>query len=256
MEEGDVNTLEFRYKKAYPKTDSKEVATLISEYRKFMSLKIEQQDFKAEKLSPSPKIDQVWHLHILDTQSYASSCGDNFIHHDPSGADDDQFIQQAKRYARTYELLDKTSRQHVKIWPKPLKVLGCEYINTERSLCFQLNVYSDGHHDDEILEVFRKLDDARNRDVVISKNKLCSDEENAKDFTIRVRLPNGVIYPVTVDRDCIVWTLKCHLTQLVDANVERLQIVFQSKVLNDNVKLHSLVTEKDLFYVILNERGC
>eukprot|EP00816_Leptocylindrus_hargravesii_P004951 CAMPEP_0196804820 /NCGR_PEP_ID=MMETSP1362-20130617/4492_1 /TAXON_ID=163516 /ORGANISM="Leptocylindrus danicus, Strain CCMP1856" /LENGTH=239 /DNA_ID=CAMNT_0042177341 /DNA_START=121 /DNA_END=840 /DNA_ORIENTATION=- len=39
-------------------------------------------------LSPSPMIDKVWHMHILDTRSYKRYCDDkagHFIHHDPDG---------------------------------------------------------------------------------------------------------------------------------------------------------------------------
>ena len=40
-------------------------------YRQFMKLKILQEDWDADKLSPSLIIDRVWHSHILDTKSYA-----------------------------------------------------------------------------------------------------------------------------------------------------------------------------------------
>ena len=57
-------------------------------YRQFMKLKILQEDWDAEKLSPSVVIDRVWHAHILDTKSYARACdayAGRMIHHNPDG---------------------------------------------------------------------------------------------------------------------------------------------------------------------------
>ena len=57
-------------------------------YRQFMKLKILQEDWDADKLSPSLIIDRVWHSHILDTKSYARACNayaGHMIHHNPDG---------------------------------------------------------------------------------------------------------------------------------------------------------------------------
>ena len=57
-------------------------------YREFMKLKILQEDWDADKLSPSLIIDQVWHAHIFDTKSYARACdayAGHMIHHNPDG---------------------------------------------------------------------------------------------------------------------------------------------------------------------------
>ena len=88
----------------------------VDAYRAFFSLKQREEDWNARKLSPSPIVDQVWHMHLLDTLSYHAACGNNFIHHDPRGGVDE--FARAKRYARTVELLGVVASE---IWPEPLK---------------------------------------------------------------------------------------------------------------------------------------
>merc|ERR1719458_152050 len=61
------------------------------DYAKFITLKILSGDFELCHLSPSPMIDRMWHLHILDTKCYEDFCKSIFppigplIHHDPLG---------------------------------------------------------------------------------------------------------------------------------------------------------------------------
>jgi hypothetical protein len=62
----------------------------LDDYAKFITLKVLTQDYDAETISPMPEIDQVWHMHILDTRNYQAMCQrvppGNFIHHSPSNA--------------------------------------------------------------------------------------------------------------------------------------------------------------------------
>eukprot|EP00794_Sanderia_malayensis_P002999 gene2999-3457_t len=68
---------------------SEEKATAgVAEYEKFLCLKAFLKDFKATKLSPPLPIDEVWHLHILDTERYSQDCIEfcgEIIHHDVDG---------------------------------------------------------------------------------------------------------------------------------------------------------------------------
>ena len=68
---------------------SEERATAgVNAYEQFLKLKAALKDYKATKLSPTPLIDEVWHLHVLDTQKYADDCVDfcrEIIHHDVDG---------------------------------------------------------------------------------------------------------------------------------------------------------------------------
>lgn len=69
----------------------------IKEYKKFMILKYLTKDYDSVVLSPPPMIDIVWHAHILNTKNYYnfSRCFDNFVHHTPLNAfDDDKIIRR------------------------------------------------------------------------------------------------------------------------------------------------------------------
>lgn len=73
----------------------------LKEYRCFLELKLVVEDKNADILSPSTLIDQIWHMHILDTQNYEKDCRSvmqlqmdrpdlefQFIHHSPARARD------------------------------------------------------------------------------------------------------------------------------------------------------------------------
>jgi hypothetical protein len=62
----------------------------LEDYAKFITLKAIVGDFDADKISPTPEIDQVWHVHLLDTKSYKAMCQRiaprKFFHHSPANA--------------------------------------------------------------------------------------------------------------------------------------------------------------------------
>jgi hypothetical protein len=71
----------------------------LEQYEKFILLKAVNADHYATILSPSPMIDNIWRLHVLDTRSYLvmnqalfpRELGDEeqkFIHRDPNGGND------------------------------------------------------------------------------------------------------------------------------------------------------------------------
>lgn len=76
--------------------DNTYASNLVSEYITFLELKASTRDFQGETLSPPEVIDAVWHLHVLDTNSYKEDCENMFgeiIHHDPDGALDIELRQ-------------------------------------------------------------------------------------------------------------------------------------------------------------------
>ena len=77
---------------------------LAVEYKRFLQLKFISSDFMADKLSPSPLIDEVWHKHLLDTLAYDKMCTIDYgakLHHNPDHANDPQ---KDFRYQSTLEL--------------------------------------------------------------------------------------------------------------------------------------------------------
>ena len=64
---------------------SAKIPALLDEYRKFLALKRLEPD--KTRVVPSCDVDEVWHLHILNTRRYAEDCERIFgfyLHHDPS----------------------------------------------------------------------------------------------------------------------------------------------------------------------------
>jgi len=82
-------------------------AALLDDYKKFLALKAAHSDFYASLLSPSPRLDELWHAHILDTLAYKEACeamlgAGGFIHHDPRGGRD--AVARETRRRRTLSL--------------------------------------------------------------------------------------------------------------------------------------------------------
>lgn len=60
----------------------------IDEYRDFLRLIF---SYPRERLVPGPGVDEVWHLHVLDTRRYAPDCDrifGYFVHHIPGYSDE------------------------------------------------------------------------------------------------------------------------------------------------------------------------
>lgn len=84
-------------------------ARVLIEYKRFMELKCALRDFSADKLTPPLAVDEMWHLHVLDTKRYKTDCqemaGDlAFIHHDADGdADADARAERIRTVRMAYE---------------------------------------------------------------------------------------------------------------------------------------------------------
>ncbi|EGG23760.1 hypothetical protein DFA_05895 [Cavenderia fasciculata] len=114
LEDVDQKRLSNIFFDSHPESEDDIAPLLVKEYLKFITLKVLDQDWDATKLSPSPLIDQMWHIHILETKSYQDMCNKfgRMIHHRASikeQEDDDPLLQQEKRnrYRRTLELYEK-----------------------------------------------------------------------------------------------------------------------------------------------------
>jgi len=66
-----------------PEMSNEDVERAISQYRKYLTLKIR---YPTVNLVPTEDIDLIWHTHILDTENYALDCEilfGKFLHHKP-----------------------------------------------------------------------------------------------------------------------------------------------------------------------------
>ncbi|KNE64956.1 hypothetical protein AMAG_10621 [Allomyces macrogynus ATCC 38327] len=91
-----------------------QVDIAISEYRRFLALKLAHNDGHAALLSPSAVIDAVWHAHILDTRAYSAMNQQLpfWIHHEPKGA-------WAAEHANRTQRLDNTLTCYRARWGEP-----------------------------------------------------------------------------------------------------------------------------------------
>ena len=47
---------------------------VLEDFKRFLALKAANKDFYAALLSPSPRVDELWHAFILDTLAYKEAC--------------------------------------------------------------------------------------------------------------------------------------------------------------------------------------
>jgi hypothetical protein len=79
----DFTNLKFKLQNQYGWTPEK-CDTAEIWYKQFLTLKLKYPDLE---LVPNKDIDEIWHLHILDTKKYSNDCKDifgSFFHHSPS----------------------------------------------------------------------------------------------------------------------------------------------------------------------------
>ncbi len=97
----------------------------IDEYLKFIFL----CKFADHKVTPSKVVDEVWHLHLIYSDSYWNDLCKTIlkrdIHHTPGNGNDDsifegQYKNTLNTYARTFGEPD------VKYWPKPAEKVKSE----------------------------------------------------------------------------------------------------------------------------------
>jgi hypothetical protein len=78
----DLSTVGIRLREKHPSWNDQRVGNALLEYRRFLSL---CKAYPSRKISPSLDVDEVWHLHILDTRKYPGDCEKlfgHFLHHE------------------------------------------------------------------------------------------------------------------------------------------------------------------------------
>lgn len=114
---------------------------VLEEYKKFLIIKAVARDFNATKCSPSFVVDEMWHLHVLDSKRYFDAMRilfdgdkDAFIHHDIDGGLD--IDQRQKRYANTYNEYKMIFNQtpNIKYWEKVFEKKKAKIIKNEKKV--------------------------------------------------------------------------------------------------------------------------
>lgn len=111
---------------------------VVEEYKKFMFLLC----IAPHPLTPSDQVDQVWHLHLIYTQSYWTDFCKNTlgkdIHHGPTRGGQQEKNKFTDWYQRTKELYASTfgSAPPVAIWPDSesrFREINFQRINMDRN---------------------------------------------------------------------------------------------------------------------------
>ena len=98
---------------------------VLQEYRRFLHLAATGPG----PTVPSPLIDAVWHLHLVDTRAYADWCDralGRFIHHSPGRApqrDDPAYADTLARYQATFG-----APPPARIWPRPAMLRATRWV--------------------------------------------------------------------------------------------------------------------------------
>ncbi|KAJ3056196.1 hypothetical protein HK097_007802 [Rhizophlyctis rosea] len=88
-----------------PAISPSQARQIVSEYRRFLTLKVHHRDVDDKLFSPSKKIKELWRWHILDTDPYAEMehAVEMKIGHDPlTGKDRDAVLERRKRTKECY----------------------------------------------------------------------------------------------------------------------------------------------------------
>lgn len=127
----DNEILENRFALEHPNVNA---GNVYKEYCRFIELKVAMGDYDAVKLSPSPLVDSMWQLHILDTRRYVEMCSKlpSFIHYDPDGCMDKWYEITLVAYRARFSE-DAPSA----VWPPQLHqkelMIDCEEASTNFS---------------------------------------------------------------------------------------------------------------------------
>ena len=99
VSEASASLLQARCERQQPGWGTLKSKRVLSEYERFLTLKVQCRDFDDQLLLPCPLVATVWHLHVLDTKQYALDCAaicGRLINHDPD-IDVDQQAQRLRR---------------------------------------------------------------------------------------------------------------------------------------------------------------
>jgi len=107
--------------------------TALFEYKRFLTMR---KHFPKIEIAPSPLVDEVWHMHILDTRQYMKDCDQlfgSYLHHAPSfGSSKQEKQEMGDRYTKTLQVYESLFKEPapVLIWPRITSSASCGTCNT------------------------------------------------------------------------------------------------------------------------------
>jgi len=118
--------------------DFEKARIAVAEYRRFLHLAATEPG----QMVPSPLLDAIWHLHLIDTRAYAAFCEaafGRFLHHSPgreAQARDPAYAGTLEAYQRAFG-----HPPHDRVWPSPAVLRGIGWIGGVMVLGLALLVF-------------------------------------------------------------------------------------------------------------------
>ena len=243
--------------------------TVINEYIRFINIKKDICDWDATFINPSPIINKIWSLHILNTISYVRMCNGDFVHHYPKGKYMNDKYNRAMRYAKTYVYLRLDGRPiNYDIWPKPKFYMKLRNVITE-VIKFNENTTLKWMHayikkkynvkfekDDLVLRGHILPFKTVNWYVVIDKKKKKRKRGYEKTKQIFIKCMDGLIITLSIpcEKTCgyDIKTMIHERTGIVEG-VQRL--IYSGTTIND-VSDMCFLPEHTTLYLVFSERAC
>eukprot|EP00794_Sanderia_malayensis_P002997 gene2997-3455_t len=200
---------------------SEEKATAgVAEYEKFLCLKAVLKDFKATKLSPSLPIDEVWHLHILDTERYSQDCIEfcgEMIHHDVDG-DIDIFKRAIRRNAT--------------------------------KIAYQMQ---NGSEPSGEMWHFEEINDRDAADL----SHVAECNEPTGTYIVFCKVHNGEIISLNLTPQMTIQDVKAMIGRKKDIDQDQLRLIFVNKQLEDDRTVSDYnIKNESTIHVVLRLKGC
>ena len=246
VEDGSINKIDM-YMKLLNKSHLQHIwdhvlkgfcAEDISNFKRFMVLKSVVYDFNASILSPTARIDAVWHHLLLCPKEYLTLCTslnppilDKYemvqhciIDHNPNGGSE---VQQERRLENTYQLFQ---------------------------LYYQINLeYDERKADSEKKQIL--LEEQQVRDKTLYT--LLKGKDGALMTLFARLLWTGKVIKILVDTNDFIYLVKCKIQDLEGIPTDSIKVVFAGHNLEDHRTLSDCNIQKhdyiDIFPLL---RGC
>jgi hypothetical protein len=246
----------------------------VLEYVEFMWLKSSLEDYDAEFLSPPPSVDEVWHMHILDTKGYGSWCEETFggmIHHNIDGGDNGPARDGRRRLTANIAQGDRAiyPNLHRTMWKEEVKEEKEKKEEKEESKSRHASAAGNGHSttskegktDDG--DVGRKKEGNKEGKRVtpeVSRHQTIAARRGAEDdseFTLTVRTSDGLDIRFRVRRKTRVQQIMDRLDNLLNTRYLSSRLTVYGERLNPSSTIgHYELEDGDQISIMEDMYGC